>query len=216
MLAPLLRPHFTLVMVELPGIGKSPMTGGDYLSESVDALERLRLSLGFESWDVLGYSIGSRVAESYVRIFAAHVGRVIFLCPLRVGLIKTLSIRFALWTDSLIPAIGNFVLNGWRLRFLILLLGFNLHPDPNADEWFDLITSQPVAALRANLRMAAKLSREKFQAPVPFALIWGSQDLITATPHKQTANEYFVKSNHAMPVLAAHEISKIVLEFLKK
>ena len=54
-LIPLLRTHFTLVMVELPGIGKSPMTRGSYLSSSVGALERLRLKLGFEKWDVFGY-----------------------------------------------------------------------------------------------------------------------------------------------------------------
>ena len=55
-LLPRLCPHFTLVMVELPGIGASPMIrdDDDYLNASVRAVERLRLALGFDSWDVLG------------------------------------------------------------------------------------------------------------------------------------------------------------------
>ena len=213
-LFPLLRTHFTLVMVELPGIGKSPMARADYLSESVNALERLRLKLGFEKWDVFGYSTGSRIAETYVQMDAPHVGRAIFLCPMFIDLPKFYSLRFALWIDGLFPAFGNFILCGWRLRSLISLFGFSLTPDPHLDEWYDLISKVPVNVLKKTLKMVARLGRNSYSVPVPFSMIWGETDAIPAKPRKRGSHDHFVKSNHAAPVIAAEEVSALIIRLL--
>lgn len=213
-LIPLLCPHFTLVMVELPGIGKSPMTRGSYLSSSVDALARLRIKLGFETWGVFGYSTGSRVAEAYVRMDAGHVSRAIFLCPMFINLPKFIFLRLALWTDGLFPAFGNFILRGWRLRSLISLFGFSLTPDPHLDEWYELIGKVPVDVLKETLKIVARLGRNLYSVPVPFSLIWGETDIIPARPRKCGPHDYFVKSNHAAPVIAANEVSALIIQLL--
>ncbi len=215
-LIPLLRTHFTLVMVELPGIGKSPMVCGPYLSSSADALERLRLELGFEKWDVLGYSSGSRIVEAYVRMDATHVGRVIFLCPMYMDLLKNIILRFALWIDSLIPAFGDFILRGWRLRFLILLFGFSLTPDALIDSWHVEMSAVPTHVLKETMRMAASLGLNPFSIPIPFSNIWGEKDIIPARPRKRQPYDYFVKSSHAAPVIAADEVSALIIQLLRE
>lgn len=215
-LVPLLRPHFTLVMVELPGIGKSPMTRGSYLSASAEALEKLRLKLGFEKWDVFGYSTGSRIAEAYARMDAPHVGRAIFLCPMAVDIPKILFLRLGFWIDGFFPAAGTFLLRGWRLRFFISLFGFNLSPDPHTDEWYCQISKVPVDALKETLKMISRLGRNPYSAPVPFSIIWGEADIIPVTPRKSGPHDYFVNSNHAAPVIAADQVAEKVLLILKE
>ncbi len=214
-LIPFLDAHFTLVMVELPGIGKSPMVSGSYLSSSVDALERLRLKLGFEKWDVFGYSTGSRIAETYVQTHASHVGRVIFLCPMFVDIPKILFLRLGFWIDGFFPAAGTWLLRGWRLRFFISLFGFNLTPDPHTDEWYHQISEVPVNVLKETVKMISELGLNSYSVPVPFSIIWGRADIIPVTPHKRGPHDYFVKSNHAAPVIAADEVSALITRLLR-
>ena len=214
-LIPLLRPHFTLVMVELPGIGKSPVVCGSYLSSSVDALVRLRLKLGLGKWDVFGYSTGSRIAETYVRMDAAHVGRAIFLCPVLIGMPQLLFLRLGFWIDGFFPTTGTWLLRGWRLRFFISLFGFNLTPNPHTDEWYCQISAVPVDVLKETLKIIAKLGLNSYSIPVPFSTIWGEADIIPVTPRKRQPHDYFVKSNHAAPVIAADEVSALITRLLR-
>lgn len=215
-LASLLRPHFTLVMVELPGIGKSPMPRGSYLSSSVDALERLRLELGFEKWHVFGYSTGSRIAETYVRMHAPHVGRAIFLCPIFVDLPKFLFLRFGFWIDGFFPAAGTWLLRGWRLRFFISLFGFNLTPNPYTDEWYVQISKVPANVLKETVKIVSALGLRPFDLPVPFSMIWGDADIIPAMPRKRQPHDYFVKSNHAAPIVAPDQVAQTILLILEE
>lgn len=215
-LIPFLEAHFTLVMVELPGIGRSPMpASGTYLSASVDALDRLRSALGFGKWDVFGYSTGSRIAEAYVRMYAPHVGRAIFLCPMFMDIPKILFLRLGFWIDGFFPAAGTWLLRGWRLRFFISLFGFNLIPNSHTDEWHAQISEVPVNVLKETLKMIAKLGLNSYSAPVPFSAIWGNADIIPVTPRKRGPHDYFVKSNHAAPIVAAHEVAGTILSILK-
>lgn len=217
-LLPFLRPHFTLVMVELPGVGQSPMTPGgeNYLRVSVDAIERLRLALGFDSWDVLGYSTGSRIAEAYAQKDWQHVRRAIFLCPMALGISRALSLRVGLWVDHFIPAIGNWILRGWRLKFLILLFGFNLQPDPHTDEWSREIGALPVGVLKQTLKMVAAADGKMFSAPAPFSIIWGDADIIAVAPRRRGPRDHVVRANHAAPVAAAQEVAQTMLSILNQ
>ncbi len=214
-LAPHLRPHFSLIMIELPGIGKSPMpTNDSYLFESVEAIERLRLKLGFEKWDVLGYSTGSRVAELYTQKYSRYIRRVVFLCPAQLDVIKLASLRFGIWMDGFVPAIGNYILSGWRLKFLIWLFGFNLRRNPMVNEWFAEIGAAPIQVLKDTLRLVASTGRRPFSAPVPFDMIWGDEDIIPAAPRRRGPRDHFVHANHAAPVLAADEVSVLIIKLL--
>ncbi len=216
-LLPVLRSHFTLVMVELPGIGRSAMPSGerDYLHASVEALQRLRRTLEIESWPVLGYSTGSRIAEAYVQACSEHVRYAVFLCPLKLDIFKVVSLRLALWMDGFVPALGSWVLRGWRLRFLIALFGFNLQPDPHTDEWYAEISALPVRVLKATLQMVSSFGMKPFSVPTGFSMIWGDHDIVPATPRRPEPGDHFVHANHAAPVVAAREVAATLLSILE-
>jgi pimeloyl-ACP methyl ester carboxylesterase len=217
-LVPFLHSHFTLVMVELPGIGRSPMTGDGqpYLAACIEAIERLRLALGMETWDVLGYSTGSRIAEAYVRTYAPHVCRAVFLCPLALDSLKSMGLHFGLWVDGFLPAVGNWLLSGWRLHFLISSLAFNLRPDPHAEEWFNEIVALPVRVLKETLKVVDWNGTRPFEVPVSSVMIWGDIDAIPVRPRRRGPRDYFVHANHAAPVVAAGEVAGTILSILNQ
>jgi len=215
-LLPLLCPYFTLVMVELPGIGGSPTpsAGGGYLSGAVEAIETVRRVLGFEIWDVLGYSTGSRIAEAYVRKYPQHIYHSVFLCPLVVESYKILLLRVCFWLDGFVSATIPWLLRGWQLKFLILLLGFSLQSNSLIEEWRSEITACSVQALKDTARMIIPIGTQAFFAPVPFSSIWGDTDIVPCRPRKLGQHDYFIHANHAAPVCAANQISEIVTHFL--
>lgn len=216
-LLPHLRPHFTLIMIELPGIGESPMISNeeDYLRASVEAIARLRLALEFDSWDVLGYSTGSRIAEAYAQKDSPHVRRAVFLSPLFLDVFKAFVLRFGFRVDSLFPPFGDWILRGWRLKLLIAFLGFNLRPDPHTDEWHEQIGALPACVLKETLKALIPVAAKPFAAPVPFAIIWGHADIIPLTPRRRGPRDYFIRANHAAPVAAADEVARAILSILK-
>ena len=212
-LIPLLRTHFTLVMVELPGIGASPMPreGTDYLTAAIDGIEGVRASLRVDRWSVVGYSSGSRIAEAYVQAHASNVCWAIFPCPVRIAPHKARVLEFGLWLDRLMPALGTWILSDWRLRFLISWLGFNLRPDPRSPQWFAEISSAPVRVLKDTIRALAPGATRSFSVPVPYAMIWGDRDLVPLTPRKSGEHDYFVHGRHAAPVESADEVAKLII-----
>ena len=70
-LIPLLAPHFQLIMVELPGTGtlRDAEFTKPYYPTCAEALEDLRIALGIEQWTILAYSTGTRVCETYLRLY---------------------------------------------------------------------------------------------------------------------------------------------------
>src|SRR5574339_394127 len=94
-LRPLLRDHFTLIMVEMPGIGHSPAPSGgfSYQDAAAEAIEEVRRELGIESWHVLSYSSGTRAAEHYLSLHAEHVRSAAFLSPAETSWGSAASLR---------------------------------------------------------------------------------------------------------------------------
>ncbi len=215
-LAPLLRPRFRSIMIELPGIGESPLPADteDALDAAIEGLEAVRLELGLEKWSVLGYSTGSRIAEAYVQAHAAHVSRAIFLCPLQLSPSTLRLLRFGLRIDRAWPAFGDWVLSGWRLKFLVSLLGFNLKRDPLAQEWYAEISARPMSLRKATIRISADLAGKPFSAPVPYGMIWGDRDLVPATPPRPGPHDHFVHGQHAAPMEAAEEVASAIESIL--
>jgi pimeloyl-ACP methyl ester carboxylesterase len=216
-LIPQLRQHFTLVIIELPGIGASPMpeAGQDYLQTAIDGIEQVRVVLGFDTWNVLGYSTGSRLAEAYVQKYARQVCRAIFLCPLRMDALKIFWLRLGFWFDGFTPSIGNWILSGWRLKFLVTLYGFNLRPNPLANEWYAEIGALPVRVLKETLKTVIPVGIKPFSVAVPFSMIWGDTDIVPVTPRRGGTNDYFVHAQHAAPVIAAGEVADVIISVLK-
>jgi pimeloyl-ACP methyl ester carboxylesterase len=217
-LVPLLCQYFTLVIIELPGIGKSsmPPPGDDYLCAAVQAVERVRRAREFETWNVLGYSTGSRIAEAYVRNYANHVSQAVFLCPMKVENFKLLILRLSFWVDSFIPTFIPWMMSSWRLKFLIFVFGFSLHPDSHIDDWQTEIGLAPIRVLKETAKMMIPVGTRPFSVPVPFSLIWGDTDIVPIKPRKPEGRDHFIHANHAAPILAPVEISEIVINFLDK
>lgn len=216
-LLPHLSPHFTLVMPEMPGIGGSdfPPAGSRYLDAAAQGLVELRHSLGIERWDVLGYSSGSRAAEAYLNLDPVAVRRVVLLCPARVPAAAAAGLRFGVRLDRLWPRAGDFILTGWRLDFLIRLLGFNLRPSPHAAEWKREIGSRDREILKETLRSMPALGAAPFRLPdVPALHVWGRSDLVTATPRRPGLNDRLIPGCHSAPVTHAAEVADAMLPFL--
>lgn len=217
-LRPNLRDHFTLIAVELPGIGRSPApaTGQGYLDAAVEGIEELRAALGIEQWRMLSYSTGTRLAERYLRCHGDRVERAVFLCPLRTRAITASALRAAIHLDHWFPSLGNWVLSGWRLRFLIDLLGFNLTPNVLAPAWHDEITSQPLEILKETLRTLPGGGEARFNVPEgqPVLFVWGREDLITASPRRSYADHLVIHANHSAPQTSTEALAKAILPFL--
>ena len=219
-LTPLLRDHFRLVTVELPGIGLSPLPppSRPYLAAAVDALDSLRVHLAIPRWSVVGYSSGSRVAEAYAQTHPNSVERIAFLAPAFATAANSFGLRVASMVDARIPSLGNWILSGTRLRFLIHFLGFNLQPNPAVDSWLAEISSQPVEILKATLRSLPDFGARPFEVPnqIPALFIWGREDIITNTPRKPSECDRIIRATHAMPQTKAREVGEILLSFLKE
>ena len=192
-----------------------PSTGKDYLYSSVNALDLVRTILGFDIWNVLGYSTGTRIAEIYAKTFPAHIAKVIFLCPLKVENIKILLLRCCFWIDRFVPVTIPWLLSGWRLKFLIFVFGFSLQSDPLIEDWQTEISRLPVQALKETAGMIIPIGTKPFYVPRPYSMIWGDRDIVSYRPRKPELSDYFIHANHAAPVLAANEVSEIVLNILK-
>jgi pimeloyl-ACP methyl ester carboxylesterase len=217
-LRPYLRDHFTLIMVEMPGIGRTPAPapGLPYLDAAVQGIELVRASLGIERWRVLSYSSGTRVAEHYLNQHAECVERAIFLCPIQTQALTASALLTALRLDLKFPRLGNWVLSGPRFRFLLDLLGFNMKRNPLSTAWFKEITSQPVDILKETLRTMPAGGAAKFRLPsnLPILFIWGREDLITASPRRTTGGNLVIPGAHSAPQTSAREVAEGILPFL--
>lgn len=215
-LLPFLRTHFTLIMVELPGIGRSPMSGQPYLEQAVDGLERVRRLMGIERWHVFSYSSGTRVAEKYIQLHPMQVERAVFLCPAQVSSIKAFGLNTVISLDQRIPQVGTWILTGPRLKFLIDLLGFNLKKNGLSPDWFAEISSQPVEVLKETLRSLPGGGGQPFDLPehIPALFVWGHEDLITGARRRGSLQDCMIHATHGAPQTAAQSISEIVVPFL--
>ncbi len=217
-LIPHLSPHCTLVIPELPGIGSSdlPPARSHYARATAERLRRLRHEMNYETWDVLGYSTGSRVSEAYINQDTAAVRRAVLLCPLKTPRPAAAGLRLGLWLDRRWPRTGDFILSGWRINFLVRMLGFNLRPSPLAANWVHEITSCRRETLKHTLHSLPRGGAQPFRlANVPTLLVWGKRDLIAVPPRRPGPHDRLVNADHSAPVSAAQEIAEVILPFLK-
>lgn len=217
-LIPLLKSHFQLILVELPGIGASPPVrpGELYYAASADRLDALRRKLGLARWSILCYSTGTRVGEAYLKHYRHAVNRCVFLCPLHVRGWRWYALQGLVRMDAMLPAVGHMVLSGASLSILVLILGFNGRFGPQVAEWTTEIGAQPVSVLKQILRDIPDEGSALLDPGVPSLHIWGRQDLITAPPSDLGDAHFYIDANHAAPVLAATDVADLAINFLKQ
>jgi pimeloyl-ACP methyl ester carboxylesterase len=216
-LRPSLRSHFTLIMIEVPGIGRSPApdAGRDYLDFAACGIEGVRRELEIERWLVLSYSSGTRLGEHYVVNHASSVGRAVFLCPAITLPSKSRGLGLAVTLDARHPWVGNWILSGWRLHFLIKLLGFSWISSPYTSEWTAEAGSQPVQALKDTIRSLPEYAGRPFaHMPVPSLFVYGSNDYIVDVPVALSAHDRVIRAAHSAPMTEADQVAQVVLPFL--
>ncbi len=212
-LAPLLRPHYKLIMVELPGHGQSAAVNGNYYEASAEQLEKLRQELGIDRWGLLGYSMGAWVGQIYANRYPQHVREALFLCPARVRKLWGWSLRGIKRFDRIMPKASNWLLKGWRLNRLVRLFGFNGRSDPYSDLWAHEIESQSVDTIKSLLRDLPEGGCASFSIPnsIPTLIIWGEQDVITAHPRRVHSGQALIRGNHSAPMRSAQQTAKAIL-----
>ena len=214
-LLPLLADHFRLVMIELPGIGDSPLPDGcAYTAASIAAMESVRQKLAIPKWSVLGYSSGVGVVAAYASAHPERIERVVLVCPPLLKGWRWWGLRSLLWLDSRQPAIGDWALSGWRLYWLVALLGFNGRPVALTREWVDEIATQPPPVLKAILREYIPASQLLAGESDKRLLLCGSSDFVSTRPPRQGVNVAFFAGDHSGPVRMAQSIAAQVIDFL--
>jgi pimeloyl-ACP methyl ester carboxylesterase len=214
-LAPLLKPHFQLIMIELPGIGGSPEPPADqpYYLACAEAIEEVRVALGIERWAVLSYSSGTRAAEAYVQRYAQSVSQAIFLCPTYIMEIWAIFVRLLSMPHP--TKLTNWIFSDWRLYSLVRALGFNGERHDYTYVWTNEIELQPLESLVRSLCEMPQRGRAPFQVPaVPTLFIWGDKDALIAQPRYPRENDVFIPANHSAPMLAALDVAEVVVPFL--
>jgi pimeloyl-ACP methyl ester carboxylesterase len=215
-LAPLLKLHFQLVMIELPGVGGSSEIDPrqPYYPSCAEAIEEVRQALGIEQWAILAYSTGTRAAEAYIQRYPERITRAVFLCPIYLNEICSLGVRFLVTTHNS-QTFTNWLFSDWRLYSLVVALGFNGHRHNYTREWKREIELQPLDTLVRSLCELPGRGRAPFKLPaVPTLFIWGSRDALTARPLRLRANDIVIRANHSAPMLAANDIAEAVIPFL--
>lgn len=217
-LAPLLAQHFRLILVELPGHGASapPRPGQSYTESAVAAIESVRQKLGIPKWAVLGYSIGTGVAVAYNAVCPDCVSALVLVCPPLLKGWRWWSLRSLFWVDNRQPAIGDWILSGWRIDGLVALIGFNGRPVPLAREWVEEIVRQPAPVLKASLREFLPAKQLLAGTNERWLLICGTRDLVSTRPPRQGVAVTFFAGDHSGPVRMAGPIAEKVIKFLTR
>ncbi len=219
-LAPLLKSHFQLIMIELPGVGGSPEVDANkpYYPACAEALEELRQTLDIEKWSILAYSSGTRAGEVYLQRYPQHVARAVFLCPVYLNEVCSLGLRLEWWLENTRPTLVNWALSDWRLYGLVLAVAFNGRPNDYVDDWTNEIEMQRVENLKRMLHELPGKGRAPFEVPaissVNTLFVWGRRDALTDRPRRPRLNDVFIPANHSAPMLAAPSVAQVVLPFL--
>jgi len=218
-LLPLLKPHYKLIVVELPGNGASPACppGENYYEASAQAIEELRQELGIEKWDLLGYSMGAWVVRAYALRWPERVQRLVFLNAAITAPFWGANLRGLSTFERISPAACNWLLRGWRLHLLVRLFGFNGANPPLAAAWTREISSQPVETVKKCLRDLPQAGRAPFTLPpAPVRFVWGDVDAVTYRPRPLRAVDRVVPGDHSAPLRSAAHQAREVIDFLGK
>src|SRR5581483_2900212 len=214
-LVPLLKPHFQLIMIELPGVGGSPEVdlAKPYYPACAEAIEEVRQALGIEQWSILAYSSGTRAAEAYVQRYPQRVTRSVFLCPIYLTEICSLAVRLLHTAHP--PTLTHWLFSDWRLHGLVRALGFNGRRTDYTPVWKKEIELQSLDILVRSLCELPGKGRAPFEIPgVPVLFVWGRRDALTARPRRPHPNHVVISADHSAPMLAAPSVAEVVIPFL--
>lgn len=214
-LAALLAAHFCLIAVELPGQGESlpPPSGHSYTETSVAAIESVRQKLGIPKWSLLAYSIGAGVAVAYTTAHPDRTFALVLVCPPLLKGWRWWNLRWLLWVDGRRSAIGDWLLCGWRLYWLVAMIGFNARPVSLASEWVEEIVRQPLPVLKACLREFPPAEQLLAGMDDQWLLVCGNRDIVSTRPPRRGVKVAHFAGDHSGVVRMAGPIAEKVIKF---
>jgi pimeloyl-ACP methyl ester carboxylesterase len=221
-LVPLLKPHFQLILVELPGTSAASQVAPDmpYYEFCAEKLEEFRLAIAIERWAILSYSTGTRAAEAYIQRYPQQVTQATFLCPIYLTRPWMRVIQAGEWVNARHTKLAGWFISGWRLYGWLLVVGFNLQGHTHVLEWMGELEQRPFDNLKRMLLELPGRGRAPFtlpgSPPVPSLFVWARHDLLAARPLHPRPNDVFIFANHGAPVLTPETVAAAVLPFLRE
>lgn len=212
-----LKKHYKLVIVELPGIGKSKLNNIEinYYEHCSEELEILRNKERIKKWTIIGYSTGTRVAEKYVEKYSKSVSKCVLIFPIFLNVKRTLFLRILAKLDDISPKVVDFFVTKWRLYILIIVLGFNGIPRKEAKNWYNLIKQNDINILKKTIKDIPEYGTSKFKInKVPTLLIWGKTDFIPKRPNYHPI-DVFIKAGHDAITTKPKIVIQSIKPFLK-
>ena len=219
----LLKQHFQLIMVELPGFGGSRAASvtNPYYETCADEIERVRQALGIETWAIFGYSIGACAGEAYGRRYPQHVTQIVALCPayLRASLLSGL--RMAIALEHRWPRFMDWLLSNPRWQIMVssglrISSGFGERNRRATRILVEELQRQPPESLKQALRALVDLAAIAPHPPGNASLLclWGRRDPLIPRPRPARPFDIAIPSNHNAPLLVAPQIAEHVIRFL--
>jgi pimeloyl-ACP methyl ester carboxylesterase len=221
-LAPLLSPHFRLIIVELPGHGDAKLQKlrVSYYAYASAELEALRQHLLIDRWALFSYSVGTRVAEAYSKKYTKRVAAAIYLSPLYLKRPISRTLKLFPVIDRLSPGLVDWWIKNWRLQVLVQVLGFNGRRGPYVHEWRQEIEQQDSDTLKKMLADLPGSGRAPFFVSAsPTLFIISDDDMLVDAPKvtplsRKIDQRTILLANHSAPLVNHLQIAAIIVPFL--
>lgn len=201
---PYLSEHYTVVIVDLPGYGRSTYAGVWQLRAMAPLLASLLQRLHLSQVSLLGHSMGGAIAVHLTDYAPEMVERLVLINSAGLPLQANLSALALRSLRSLLQREGG----GYPPRLVLDVLRPHVR----------LLWRGAQEMMRSDFR--SELARVK----APTLIIWGERDLLlplqlgydlnTSIPHSQLV--VFPQSGHRPMLTQPQEFSRIVLEFLQQ
>lgn len=216
-LLPGLIVNYRVISIELPGIGNSSLESSkneNYYKHSAKKIISLLKTLKIDTFHVLAYSLGSRVAEELIIKIPNSVNKIIFLYPTYLSKHRLVLLKSLRMIDTSVPYLGDKILQGFNLYLLIYKLGFNYKNTLEVSEWYKHISKNNINVLKKTLFDIIELEdRRNILSPEKFTTIWGKIDLIVGRP-KFNQGDIILPGGHSGPVSNPIKIIEHVNSFI--
>lgn len=217
-LLPKLVNNYTVIMIELPGIGLSHYllnSEVNYYENAASEVQTLLQFLGVMKFSVIAYSLGANVLSKYALHNKNLLNKVILLYPASFGKSRRLLLVGLQKLDESFPSFINFIISGFSLYILIFKLGFNYKYEKKIRIWHDVISLNNINVLKKSIFDLLQFDeldyRDLFNETL---IVWGKHDLLV-NRFKTKYKVYLANGGHSGPVSHADSIIHVIHDFLK-
>jgi pimeloyl-ACP methyl ester carboxylesterase len=232
LMLPALSRHFTCIIVDLPGFGRSTLLPDGRVDPDAYAgeLEELRRTLSIPAWHIAGHDAGAVIAVHYAARFADHTDRLVLCSP---PIFPDLKIPLLIRLTRL-PVAGNLVASAmihvfWQAGFRALLKGVE-EPSGEIVEAFrkpfagvgGIRQFRRVASWGDPRKVLAKTAGLLPQIRAQTLVLHGNEDgtipvdfAFRAAELIPVAKAFLLDGGHFLPLVCADEVGTWIITFLE-